>query len=74
MEELKQVGRDLFKYPNPQAVIHTVLKRLANSESEEVEEALVENKRVYRSPPLTVSASKADAGDPCQSRTFERGG
>jgi len=56
MEEVKQLGRDLSKYDNPQAAIQTILQRMAASgEAEEVTNN--EGKKAYRIAPLSVKAA-----------------
>jgi hypothetical protein len=58
MEEVKQLGRDLSKYDNPQAAIQTILQRMVSSA--EAEEILgTDGKKVYRIAPLSVKAKSS---------------
>jgi hypothetical protein len=67
MEQVKQLGRDLSKYDNPQAAIQTILQRMVSSE--EAEEATNrEGKKAYRMAPLSVKAATDSLGvvAPCE--------
>jgi hypothetical protein len=52
--KLERLGHDLSKYNNPQAAIHMVLKRLAESPNDPTEEIIQsDGKKAYRCPALT---------------------
>lgn len=60
MSELKSMGRDLARYPNPQSAIQTILKRMAESDSDPTEEtAQPDGKKTYRCPPLSHQLGEA---------------
>jgi hypothetical protein len=50
--DLEAVGHNLSKYSNPQATIHMVLKRMAESSQDGVEETIEDGKKAYRCPSL----------------------
>jgi hypothetical protein len=58
-KELEALGRDLSKYSNPQATIHMVLKRMA--ESGEVLEKTSDGKKVYSYPSMAEIITAAIA-------------
>src|SRR5690242_9087204 len=58
--EINDLGRDLGKYSNPQATIHMVLKRMAQSASGGVSESRdSDGKQVYRYEPKRSPESKS---------------
>jgi hypothetical protein len=57
-KELEGLGHDLSNRPNPQATIHMVLKRMAES-SGEAEEDTVEGKKAYRMSPIASGGYRA---------------
>lgn len=58
MEEVKQLGRDLSKYDNPQAAIQTILQRMVSSgDAEEVTNR--DGRKAYRIAPLSVKVAES---------------
>jgi len=58
--KLGRLGHDLSKYNNPQAAIHMVLKRLADSPNDPTEETIQsDGKKAYRCPALTDQLAEA---------------
>jgi hypothetical protein len=54
--ELEAIGHDLSKYPNPQAAIHMVLKRMAQSGEAQEQEMPDDGKKAYRSHSTGLAA------------------
>jgi predicted nucleic acid-binding protein len=60
MTELKQIGRDLSKYSNPQSAIQTILKRMAESGDDPTEEQTQpDGKKAYRCPSTSHQLAEA---------------
>ena len=60
MTELKQMGRDLSKYSNPQSAIQTILKRMTESSDDPTEEqAQADGKKAYRCATLSHQLAEA---------------
>ena len=49
---LEKLGHDLTQYKNPQATIHMVLKRMAESSDVQEETTPDDGKKMYRKPPM----------------------